>query len=279
MSRTIIIADQKGGVGKSTTSNFIAYELAIKGNKVLLIDWDSQASQTNSFFGLKDVHYAGDNEHNIINIFKGKSITPIVITDSEKKMSFDFIPSNEELLDIVESDEMKYIDKISVLPNFIKSVQDKYDYVLVDCPPSFGILTKSALLSADSILVPIATKSVDEDGIKRFFEKANALFTGSKANKLSNIFILPTIYDSRMNNAKEMLTIIRLLPRFLSMGHLTYFKNIHVDILDAVPYKVEIIEAPGQKMFLKEYINTYIKSTSINPIITILENMVLKISK
>lgn len=281
MAKIIVTADQKGGVGKSTTSNFIAYELALNKGRVLLIDWDSQASQTNSFFGLKDVDYAGSNQSNISNMFKNKPILPIKISDSSNKVSFDFIPSNEELLETIEGDSMPYDKKLLVLTKYIKSIEANYDYILVDCPPSFGILTKSALLVADILLVPIATKSVDEDGVKRFFQKANTLYQ-SFENRLKNIFVLPTLYDSRMNNAKEMLAIIRFLPRYLTNGNLGFLKSIPVEVLDAIPYKVEILEAPGQRMFLKEYVNTYIasnQSKSINSIITILEIITTKIIK
>ena len=85
-----------------------------------------------------------------------------------------------------------------------------------------------------------------------------------------------------MNNAKEMLAIIRFLPRYLTNGNLGFLKNIPVEVLDAIPYKVEILEAPGQRMFLKEYVNTYIATTqskSINSIITILEIITTKIIK
>ncbi len=281
MAKIIATADQKGGVGKSTTSNFIAHELALKKYKVLLIDWDSQASQTNSFFGLKDVDYVGNNPSNITNMFKKKEISPILISDSTNKASFDFIPSNEELLETIEGDSTNYDEKLLVLSNFIKNIENKYDYILIDCPPSFGILTKSALLVADTLLVPIATKSVDEDGIKRFFQKSNILYK-TFDNRLKNIFVLPTLYDSRMNNAKEMLGIIRFLPRYLNNGNLDFLKNIPVEVLEAIPYKVEILEAPGQRMFLKEYVETYISSNqskSINLIITILENITAKITK
>ncbi len=281
MAKIIATADQKGGVGKSTTSNFIAHELALKKYKVLLIDWDSQASQTNSFFGLKDVDYVGNNPSNITNMFKKKEISPILISDSTNKASFDFIPSNEELLETIEGDSTNYDEKLLVLSNFIKNIENKYDYILIDCPPSFGILTKSALLVADTLLVPIATKSVDEDGIKRFFQKSNILYK-TFDNRLKNIFVLPTLYDSRMNNAKEMLGIIRFLPRYLNNGNLDFLKNIPVEALEAIPYKVEILEAPGQRMFLKEYVETYISSNqskSINLIITILENITAKITK
>lgn len=281
MAKVIVTADQKGGVGKSTTSNFIAYELALKKNRVLLIDWDSQASQTNSFFGLKDVDYTGDNQSNIVNMFNGKSVKPLKISDGINKASFDFIPSNEELLETIEGDALNYKGKLLVLTDYIKTVEKNYDYILIDCPPSFGILTKSALLVADVLLVPIATKSVDEDGIKRFFQKSNSLYA-NYANRLKSIFVLPTLYDSRMNNAKEMLTIIRLLPRYLENGNLDFFKNIPVEVLEAIPYKVEILEAPAQRMFLREYVETYIasnQSKSINAIITILESITVKIIK
>lgn len=281
MAKVIVTADQKGGVGKSTTSNFIAYELALKKYRVLLIDWDSQASQTNSFFGLKDVDYTGDNQSNIVNMFNGKSVKPLKISDGINKASFDFIPSNEELLETIEGDALNYKGKLLVLTDYIKTVEKNYDYILIDCPPSFGILTKSALLVADVLLVPIATKSVDEDGIKRFFQKSNSLYA-NYANRLKSIFVLPTLYDSRMNNAKEMLTIIRLLPRYLENGNLDFFKNIPVEVLEAIPYKVEILEAPAQRMFLREYVETYIasnQSKSINAIITILESITAKIIK
>ena len=281
MAKVIVTADQKGGVGKSTTSNFIAYELALKKKRILLIDWDSQASQTNSFFGLKDVDYTGDNQSNIVNMFNGKSVKALKISDGINKASFDFIPSNEELLETIEGDSLDYKGKLLVLTDYIKTIEKNYDFILIDCPPSFGILTKSALLVADILLVPIATKSVDEDGIKRFFQKSNSLYA-NYANRLKSIFVLPTLYDSRMNNAKEMLTIIRLLPRYLENGNLDFFKNIPVEVLEAIPYKVEILEAPAQRMFLKEYVETYIapnQSKSINAIITILESITAKIIK
>lgn len=214
-------------------------------------------------------------------MFFNKPIKPLTISDGQNKCSFDFIPSNEELLEVIEGDQLSYENKLQVLNNFVTNIENNYDFILIDCPPSFGILTKSALLVADTLLVPIATKSVDEDGIKRFFQKANFIYNNYK-NRLKNIFVLPTLYDSRMNNAKEMLTIIRFLPRYLSNGNLDYFKNIPVEVLDAIPYKVEILEAPGQRMFLKEYVETYIainQSKSINAIITILESITSKLIK
>ena len=114
------------------------------------------------------VYIGTENMHKKISIDQSK------ISDGINKASFDFIPSNEELLETIEGDALNYKGKLLVLTDYIKTVEKNYDYILIDCPPSFGILTKSALLVADVLLVPIATKSVDEDGIKRFFQKSNS---------------------------------------------------------------------------------------------------------
>ncbi len=162
MSGTVIgVGVQKGGVGKSTTSNFISYELAERGYSVILVDFDPQATQTGSFFGFRiKGGFKGENISNITNIFSGKEIIPLkieadkYIDNPEKnkmgeshynkvKMKIDFIPSNEDLLDVLENDDLKKETKIKIIVDFLNDLKSKYDYIIVDCPPSFGIVTKA----------------------------------------------------------------------------------------------------------------------------------------
>jgi len=271
------VASQKGGVAKSTLTNLFAYSLAIPKNRVLVIDLDPQASQTNGFLGLNDVNYTGDSKSNITNIFKDKEIFPIKIFDSEKKIAFDFIPANDELIDFTEGDNEDYENKINKLPNFINSIRDKYDYILLDSPPSFGILTKSILLVSDKLVVPLATKSVDENGVYRFFQKAND-FLSKRSHLIKSIFVIPTMYDKRMRSAKEMLAVIKLIPRFVSQ--LPNLSEIDCKTTEAIPYKVEFLDAPAQRMFLKEYINNYVdKKGKLNEILTTTDNIIRDIAE
>jgi len=255
MKKVIAIADQKGGVGKSTTTNFLAYELASKNKSVLLIDWDPQASQTNSFLGFDDKAFTRSSTSNIVNIFNGLEVKPLKVMNNKQTVTFDFYPANEELLDAAESCSYNYEEKIKKLNKHIKSIKDNYDYILIDCPPSFGVLTKSALIASDLLFIPIATKSVDEDGIKRFFEKIDNLAFKYKKLDIDKILILPTLYDQRVGNAKEILPIINFIPRFVST--LKNITDIKCKVLEPMPLRSVIQEAPGSKMFLREFIEEY----------------------
>jgi len=271
------IASQKGGVAKSTLTNLFAYALSTPKNRVLVMDLDPQASQTNGFLGLSDVNYIGDSDSNISNIFNGKEIRPIKIFDSEKKISFDFIPANDELIDFTEGDKEDYESKLEKLPNFINSIRDKYDYILLDSPPSFGILTKSVLLVSNKLVVPLATKSVDENGVYRFFQKTNE-FLSKRSHFIQSIFVVPTMYDKRMRSAKEMLSVIKLIPRFVSQ--LSNLSELNCKTTEAVPYKVEFLDAPAQRMFLKEYIDNYVdKKAKLNEILTTTDNIIRDVAE
>jgi chromosome partitioning protein len=272
----IAISSQKGGVAKSTVTNFITYALSSPKNRVLLIDADPQASQTNSFLGLSDTNYIGDSKSNITNIFRGKEVSPLKIFDSENKISFDFIPANDELVDVTEGDEMTYSEKLAKLPEFIENIRDNYDYIIFDSPPSFGILSKSIILSADTIVVPIATRSVDENGVLRFFEKTNNLLAVNK-HSVKSIYVLPTLFDKRTRTAKEMLTVIKQVPRLASQ--LDALAGIKCKTMEAVPYKVEVSDAPAQRMFLKEYVDAYVETRAkISEILMTLDNAVREIA-
>ena len=148
MGRIISIANQKGGVGKSTTAINLSACLAEKKKKVLVIDMDPQGNTT-SGFGIDKNRI----ENTIYEVLIGECVTKkAIIKDVIKHL--DILPSNVNLsgaeIELIDSEERSYI-----LKNRLKNISRQYDYIIIDCPPSLSILTVNALTASDSVIVPI----------------------------------------------------------------------------------------------------------------------------
>ena len=286
MSGTVIgVGVQKGGVGKSTTSNFISYELAERGYSVILVDFDPQATQTGSFFGFRiKGGFKGENISNITNIFSGKEIIPLkieadkYIDNPEKnkmgeahynkvKMKIDFIPSNEDL---------KKETKIKIIVDFLNDLKNKYDFVIVDCPPSFGIVTTAVLKVASKLIVPIATKNVDTEGLTGFFDRMDNIYIKDNFN-IEKIIIMPNMYDKRINDSKQTLgQDINQIPNMLQCKtNLRFIKSV---VTEPLPQNSAIQEAPSYNMFLVPFIMEYSRSKNSN-ILLIIKNIVNELFK
>jgi chromosome partitioning protein len=254
--KVIVVANQKGGAAKSTSANLVAYGLARikKGCKVLLIDFDPQASQTNSFIdGLEDnMFISPTHPSNIGLIFQNKVPKTLLIQDNLEEFSIHFLPANDTLVDYAESTEMKYDEKIFALRNYINKIKIDYDYIVIDTQPLFGVLTKSALVIADLLFVPIATRAVDENGMKRFFEKTNELL-GKYHTSIEKIIIMPTMYSKVKKESTRVLNAFKLYKNFICA--MENFIDTKVTILKEFPERTSIQEAAAYKCFLIDYVN------------------------
>lgn len=201
MSRIIAICNQKGGVGKTTTSVNLGAALALAGKKVLLVDFDPQANATVSLgYALesvdKNVYHGVLNEETADNLIK-----PTVI------FNFHFIPANSDLSGLsVELVNMP--NREFYLNNFIENIEGRYDYILIDLPPSLSLLTVNGLVAATEVLVPIQSEYLSIEGLGQLLETVDLINKNLNRNiKISGAVL--TMHDEARQYNRDVAGNVR----------------------------------------------------------------------
>lgn len=232
MGRIIAITNQKGGVGKTTTAINLSACLAEAGQRVLAVDFDPQGNTT-SGLGLEK----GNLDTTVYELLMG-----------ECKLEECIFQSVQERLDVMPSDmdlsgaEIELLDiqnKESILKDYLEKVEDKYDFIIIDCPPSINLLTINALTAADTVIVPIQCEYYALEGLSQVL-KTVALVQKKMNPHLEIEGVVFTMYDSRTNLSLEVVENVK--------EHLN--QNIYKTI---IPRNVRLAEAPSYGMPINQY--------------------------
>jgi chromosome partitioning protein len=199
MSEIITIANQKGGVGKTTTAVNLAASLAESGKKVLLIDADPQTNATTSLGFNRN-----DYEYNVYHVMIGiKKVSDVILKSKFKNL--DMLPANIGLVGIEkEFYDSRKKNRELLLKKALKPVKKNYDYILIDSPPALGPITINALGAADSVIIPIQCEFFALEGLAQLLNTIN-LLKKSINPKLTIRGFLPTMYSGQNNLSKQVL--------------------------------------------------------------------------
>ncbi|GGE00305.1 ParA family protein [Planktosalinus lacus] len=230
MGKIIAIANQKGGVGKTTTSVNLAASLGVLEKKVLLIDADPQANAT-SGLGI-DVEAVEVGSYQLLE-HSVQAKAAIIKTDSP---NLDLIPAHIDLV-AIEIELVDQENRESMLKEAVKDIKDDYDYILIDCAPSLGLLTLNALTAADSVLIPIQCEYFALEGLGKLL---NTIKSVQKIHnpELDIEGLLLTMYDSRLRLSNQVVDEVK--KHFSEMVFKTIIQR-NVRLSEAPSYGESII--------------------------------------
>ena len=232
MGRIIAIANQKGGVGKTTTAINLSACLAEKGQKVLAIDMDPQGNMS-SGLGLDK----NSVEKTIYDLIIGESEVEEVLQKNALE-NLDILPANVDLsaaeIELIGIDEKEYIVKKA-----IEKIKDAYDYVIIDCPPSLSMLTINAMTTADSVLVPIQCEYYALEGLSQLIHTVQLV--KERLNPVIEIEgVVFTMYDARTNLSLQVVENVK--------------DNLQQNIYKTIiPRNIRLAEAPSYGMPINQY--------------------------
>ena len=224
MGRVIAVANQKGGVGKTTTAINLSACLAEKGQKVLAIDMDPQGNMTSGLGIDKD-----EVEKNIYDLMIGQAGVDEVL-QKEAIENLDVIPTSIDL-SAAEIELIGVDDKEFIIRNAVQPIKDDYDYIIIDCPPSLSMLTINAMTTADSVLVPIQCEYYALEGLSQLIHTVELV--KERLNPVLEIEgVVFTMYDARTNLSLQVVENVK--------------ENLQQNIYKTIiPRNVRLAEAPS----------------------------------
>ncbi len=232
MGKIIAIANQKGGVGKTTTSINLSASLAAKGKKVLVIDTDPQGNTT-SGFGIDK----NDLDNTIYELILGEcSIRDCIISEVINNVSV--VPSNVNLaaaeIELIGVDKKEYI-----LKNEVDYVKDDFDFIIIDCPPSLNMLTINSMTTAHTVLVPIQCEYYALEGLSQLIHTVNLVKERLNPD-LDMEGVVFTMYDSRTNLSNQVVENVK--------------QNLNQRVYKTlIPRNIRLAEAPSYGMPINMY--------------------------
>ena len=232
MGRIIAVANQKGGVGKTTTAINLSSCLAEKGKKVLAVDMDPQGNMTSGLGVDKN-----SVENTIYDLIIGESGIEEVLGKDIMKIR-DIIPANIDL-SAAEIELIDVEDKEYIVRNVIKDIKDNYDYIIIDCPPSLSMLTINAMTTATSVLVPIQCEYYALEGLSQLIHTVD-LVRDRLNPELEIEGVVFTMYDARTNLSLQVVENVK--------------DNLHQNIYKTIiPRNIRLAEAPSYGIPINEY--------------------------